>query len=203
MNSSSPWDSITFGQVAVSVVTFGALLALGFYEASTRDNILFHQVLNTVRVTMVLFGVAMCLFVLPGTSDQRTTYWLLFWTVSFLSYVVHVFVAFGFYFHASFSEFYGAQGAFVATTNLVITVWWLLDVVLSWTTIRAAWVTTQRIGIHVLILLTFFVSTVIFHAADNKETIVIVLGVLQALAVLICYVIRLRTPKGSQMQISS
>jgi hypothetical protein len=196
--------NISPGQVAVSVVIFGVLLVVAFMEAQTRQNVLFHQVLNTVRVTMVLFGVATCLYVLPGDSQQKFSYWLLFWSLSFLSYLIHVYFSFVLYFHGSFSDFYTAQGAFVATTNLFISAWWLCDFILAWFGDSSLpWIRVQRTGIHLLILFTFFLSTVIFHAVDNKETFVVVLGVLQALSVLIAFIIRLRAKKVTVSAASS
>ncbi len=187
------WRNISFSQVAVSLFIFGVLLVVAFVEA---ENVLFRQVLNTVRVTMILSTVAMCLFALPGESDTKTNYWLLFWTSSFASYVVHVYFSFALFFHGSMSEFYAAQGVVVATTNLVITVWWLLDVLLSWFTgSNARWIVVERTAINLLVLFTFFLSTVIFHAVDNKETIVIVLGLLQGLLVLVCWIVRLRAQR--------
>jgi len=193
--------SISAGQVALCAVTFGVLLAIAFWEAQIRENILFHQVLNTVRVTMVLFGVAMCLFVLPAASEERETYWLLFWTASLVSFLVHVYVSFVVYFHGSLHEFYTTQGALVATVNIVTTAWWLFDVVLSWfSTSSAKWISIQRTGIHVLILFLFFLSTVILHSVDSKETFVVVLGVVQALSVLVCFIVRIRAGSKAVLQ---
>lgn len=193
---SDPRKDISLGAIAVSVVSLAGLFAVGFAEAGTRENVLFHQVLNTVRVTMVLFAVAMCLYVLPDQSGRKLNYWLLFWTVSFASYVVHVYFSFVLFFHASIQEFYTAQGPWVATTNLVVTAWWLTDFLLAWFTDSGArWIMVERTVINILILFLFFLSTVILHAVDNKETVVVVLGVLQALSVLVCWVIRLRTQK--------
>lgn len=192
---------ISLAQVALCVAALGILLIAAFVEAQTRQNILFHQVLNTARVTMVLFGVAMCLFVLPGDSAKKDIYWLLFWTVSFVAYVIHVYFSFVLYFHASMREFYAAQGALVASVNLFVTAWWLLDILLSWfSTSSAKWILLQRRGIHILILFLFFLSTVILHSVDNKETFVVILGIVQTLAVLICFIIRLRAGSKAALQ---
>ena len=186
--------SISPVQIAVSAGSCAVLLSVAFLEAQTRQDILFHQVLNTVRVTMVLFGVAMCIYVLTYNVERTSGYWLLFWSLSFLSYLIHVYFSFFLYFHGRISEFYSAQGAFVATTNLFITAWWLLDFLLAWFgDSRVTWIRAQRMGIHLLILVTFFLSTVVFHAVDHKETFVVVLGVFQALSVVIAFIIRRRT----------
>jgi len=192
-----PRKNIPPGAVAVGAVSLAVLLALAFVEAGTRDNVLFHQVLNTVRVTMVLFGLAMCLYVLPGESQTRMNYWIVFWTVSFLSYAVHVYFSFVLFFHASMEEFYRTQGPLVATTNLLVTAWWLFDFLVAWVSDSSPrWVSVERTVIKIVILFLFFLSTVILHAVDNKELFVIVLGAVQVLAVLVCWVIRLRTPKS-------
>ncbi len=193
---SDPRQNLSFGVITLSVTSLALLLVVAFVEAETRENILFHQVLNTVRVTMVLFGVAMCLYVLPDESGKRMNSWLMFWTVSFVSYVIHVYFSFVLFFHASIQEFYSTQGALVATTNIVVTIWWLLDILLAWFTDSAPkWITVERTTIKLIILFLFFLSTVILHAVDNKETVVIILGAAQALAVLVCWVIRIRALK--------
>ena len=55
------------------------------------------------------------------------------------------------------------------------------------------WISIQRTSIQVLIWLLFFLSTVILHAVDQKQLFVIILGVLQTVAILICLAIRLLT----------
>ena len=187
-------SQITSGQYLWVAVLVILLMAIAFLAAAATANVLFSQVLYTVRVTMVLFTITMCLYVLPKASTKRANDWLLFWSASFLSYAIHVYYSFFKFFHGSIAEFYGAQGAFVATLNVIVTVWWLFDMVVVWVTdSMSKWISIQRTSIQVLIWLLFFLSTVILHAVDQKQLFVIILGVLQTVAILICLAIRLLT----------
>jgi hypothetical protein len=183
-------SQITLGQYLWVAMLLAILVAIAFLAAAVSANVLFSQVLYTVRVTMVLFTITMCLYVLPHASTQRANYWLLFWSASFVSYAIHVYYSFFKFFHGSITEFYGAQGAFVATLNVIVTVWWLFDMVVVWGSDSVPkWMRIQRTGIQVLIWLLFFLSTVILHAVDQKQLFVIILGVLQTVAILICLAI--------------
>jgi len=185
-------SQITLGQYLRVAVCLAILIAIAFLAASATANVLFSQVLYTVRVTMVLFTITMCLYVLPHASTYRANDWLLFWSASFLSYAIHVYYSFFKFFHGSIAEFYGAQGAFVATLNVITTVWWSFDMVVVWVTnVVPTWMRIQRTGIQVLIWVLFFLSTVILHAVDQKQLFVIILGILQTVAILICLAIRL------------
>lgn len=173
---------------------WGILTAVAVAAAQRTSDVLFSTVLNTVRITMVLFAVTMCLFVLPQRSEKRKNFWLLLWTFSFVSFAIHVGYSFFAFFHGSLREFYDSQGIFVATLNLFITAWWTFDVLMAWLSDSTArWVKIQRAGIHYLLWATFFISTVILHAVDNKQLFVIILGILQTVAILICLFIRFRT----------
>jgi hypothetical protein len=149
---------------------------------------------------MFLFNIAICLFILSGSSEILHKYWLLFWTGSFIAYAVHVYYSFFLFFNGSVSQFYEAQGVFVATLNVVISLWWLLDIVSIWlTNISGKWVTIQRYGIKILVFLAFFVSTVFLHAVDNKELFVIVMGYVLGVSVIICAIIRIVSNKKADL----
>lgn len=87
----------------------------------------------------------------------RTHYqaWLAFWTVSYVAYVVHLYV----------SAFWFFEGDFVAMTTtsrvsafwpgMVILAWWGVDVVIGLAKVQAKWVGVQRVVVHVLVFVLF------------------------------------------------
>lgn len=175
---------------------FLALMAFALLLAEQTERVLFYKILYTARTTMILFTPAMCLYVLPQQSQKKQNYWLLFWTFSFLSYAIHIYYSFFVFFHGSLAEFFADQGVAVATINLIITMWWAFEIVAVWAlSSPAKWLRLQRAAIQIIIAVTFFASTVILHSVDNKEPFVIVLGALQAAAILACVAIRITARK--------
>ncbi len=189
-------------EIVISVIVLILLNILVVSLANYRVNVLFFKILYTARLTMFLFNIALCLFILPGTSNLKMKYWLLFWTGGFLSFGVHIYYSFFIFFHGSITEFYTSQGVFIATLNLVIAFWWLLDIILSWiSNSDLKWVSVQKTGIHILLFITFFASTVIFNAVDNKETFVIIMGIILGVSSAICLYIKIKS--NSQKQVLS
>ena len=188
--------NLTVAEIIVSffvvvILNIGVLILSNF-----RDDFIFYKLLYTARLTMFLFNIAFCLYILPGTSETKYKYWLLFWTGSFISYAVHIYYSFFIYFEGSLSKFYDAQGVFVATLNVIATLWWLLDIILSWfSNSNTTWIWTQRTGVQIYLFILFFASTVILHNVDHKETFVVLMGVLLGISSAVCLFIRIRSGK--------
>ncbi len=190
---SSKLKSLSLNEIIISVLVLVILNVLAVKLAEYRENVLFFQLLYTARLTMLLFNIALCLYILPRPNYFRQKLWLIFWSGSFISYVVHVYYSFFIYFNGSMSAFYEAQGVFVATLNLVITAWWAFDIFITWFVNNdVKWIHIQKTGIHILLFITFFASTVILHAVDNKEVFVIIMGVILGVSSLICLYIRIK-----------
>ena len=193
MNTSEIRNKFTPALLSISLIVLILLNVLVIFIAQSQQNKLFYEVLYTARLTMFLFNIAVCLFVFQSRAYFAiNNYWMLFWTGSFIAYAVHVYYSFFLFFDGSLSNFYGAQGVFVATLNLVITFWWLFDIVLIWSLdLDKKWVTIQRYGINILVFLAFFVSTVFLHAVDNKELFVIIMGYVLGISTAICAAIQI------------
>lgn len=190
------FKTIAWREFLATGVLFLALMAFALLLAGQTERVLFYKILYTARTTMILFTPAMCLYVLPQQSQKKQNYWLLFWTFSFLSYAIHIYYSFFIFFRGSLTEFFADQGIAVATINLIITIWWAFEIAAVWAlSSTAKWLRTQRGAIQIIIAATFFASTVILHGVDNKEPFVIVLGALQAAAILACVAIRIAARK--------
>lgn len=185
------FKNLSWQELLSTGALFLALMGFALLLAEQTERVLFYKILYTARTTMILFTPAMCLYVLPQQSQKKQNYWLLFWTFSFLSYTIHIYYSFFVFFHGSLAAFFADQGVAVATINLIITLWWAFDIAAVWAlSSTAKWLRTQRAAIQIIIAVTFFTSTVILHGVDNKEPFVIVLGALQAAAILACVAIR-------------
>jgi hypothetical protein len=197
VNTSELRNKFSPASISVSLIILVILNLLVIFLAQSQQNKLFYEVLYTARLTMFLFNIAVCLFVFQSRGNPTINkYWMLFWTASFIAYAVHVYYSYFLFFEGSISNFYGAQGVFVATLNLVITFWWFFDIVLIWfSDLNKKWVKIQRYGINILVFLAFFVSTVFLHAVDNKELFVIIMGYVLGISTAICAAIQIFVKK--------
>lgn len=159
------------------------LIFIALFTARAHADKLNMEVINSARATMILFTAAIALYALPDEWPQRRNYWLLLWTFTFAAYLIHLYFSLFLLFHGSISSIFTIQGTLLATTNLIITAWWIFDVTLAWfSELEWSWIRFERTGLHVLLLITFFLMTVLGRT-DGKEPLVLFLGLLQVIAV--------------------
>ncbi len=176
-----PHYPISLLNFTCAFVPFALLLAGALLYAESTPDLVFYRTVYTIWATTVLVTPALCAFTLPSKSPRLRAIWLLFWSAAFIVYLVHAaYAVFGVY-HGSFDEFLAGQGVLPAVVNVVLTLWWALDVLLAWTRMDTPWINKQRIGAHFFIGLTFFASTVII-----KRGFINVLGLLMAASVVLC-----------------
>jgi hypothetical protein len=180
--------NITLGQVTATFVPFGLLLVAALMAAETALDLPFQRMIYSIWATMPLMIVALCLYILPGRTQARRNYWLLFWTFAYLMYLVHFYYAVVVHYHASISEVFQQQGIKIAGSNFLDTLWWGLDVILAWTIQRdVKWIRIERLLLNIYLPITFFVaSVVIFKGFVN------VLGYSMTAGILICLIVRIR-----------
>ncbi|NMG06507.1 cytochrome P450 [Brasilonema sp. UFV-L1] len=76
----------------------------------------------------------------------------------------------------------------IATSNLILILWWGLDVGLGWfSASQATWIKIQRIGAHIYIELSFLVATLILQQGFTRA-----LGIILAVAVVISLLVRVK-----------
>jgi hypothetical protein len=190
---------ITLGDFTIPFVSFGVLLGIALMAAETQMDLGMYRTIYTIWVTTALVTPALCAFALPGDSDRIRNAWLLFWTFSFIAYLVHAGYAFFSVYQGSIQEFLSGQGIPAAIINVVFTLWWALDVLLAWFYhAESRWVRIERVAAHIFIALTFFVSTVFL-----KHGFINVIGVVLAVSVIICLMMRFdsrRKPLKARVQ---
>jgi hypothetical protein len=186
------WKSLTLSQVTLAFVAFALLLSAALLGAEATTDLGLSRTMYTIWATTVLVTPALCAFALPGRSQTKANYWLLFWTVAFLAYAVHVYYAVFVEYHGSMAELLEGQGTFPAAINLIFTVWWAFDLVLAWAYADAAWIRIQRIAGHWFIGLTFVASTVFL-----KHGFINAIGLVLTVTVAVCLVLRLRARRAA------
>jgi hypothetical protein len=115
-------------------VPFGILIFIAIMAAELTQNLTYYRTIYSIWVTTALLIPAIFLYILPGESEKKTDYGLLLWTFSFFE-----------------------QGVAIATANLILTLWWGIDVFLGWFSDSSTkWIQIQSLGAHIYIVLTFF-----------------------------------------------
>jgi len=190
-------ERIGFVQFAIVYVPFGLLVTLALVAPERTQNPDLNRTVLTIWATTVLLIPSLCLFMFRGVSGTANNYWLLFWTFSFLSYLVH-------FYYGTFVQFDGfgdtlaKQGTLIAGTNFLLTFWWGIDVVLAWL-FRSppGWIWKQRVALNVFIFVVFIVADVFL-----KEGTIRSLGLVFAAVVGSCFLIRLyiASEKNAQVQ---
>jgi hypothetical protein len=144
-----------------------------------------HRAILSIWLSTLLLIPALCLYTLPTYSVAQSNYARLFWTFSFLAYLVH-------FWYAAFVIFGGIEGTWrnmrhpVAATNFVLTAWWGLDVVLTWLAppeARLVWLLQG--AARVFIFLVFVVTELFLRPTDIRY-----LGIILAVSVLWCFLVR-------------
>jgi hypothetical protein len=178
--------SISLAEFTTAFVPFAVLLGAALLAGEASLDPGFARTVYTIWVAAVLVTPALCAFALPGDSHRKRTTWLLFWTLSFIAYVVHMGYAIFAAYHSSWREFVQGQGVFPAIVNVVFTALWATDVSLSWFYHREAhWLRVERIATHVFVGLTFIASTVFL-----KHGFVNVIGVMLTGSIIVCLAMR-------------
>ncbi len=186
--------NFTLSQFAATFIPFGLLLVLALMGAETALDLPFQRMIYTIWVSLVLVIPALCLYILPGRTQVRLNYWLLFWTFAYVAYLFHFYYAVMVHYHASIPEVFRQQGIKIAGSNFVVTFLWGLDVLLAWFVRKdVKWIRIERLAANIFIPLVFFVaSVVIFKGFIN------ILGYAMTAAILICLIVRIHARMTGQ-----
>jgi hypothetical protein len=157
----------------------------------------YYRVVFTIWVAVILVTPALC-FHIFSRSDAPNSYWRAFWTFAFLAFLAHVYWAVSGTCGGNWQVVFNSQLASADYPECVVehpkpdfffTAWWGLDVLAAWViadTIKL--IRVQRGALHVLAFAMFFGATVL---ASKAGIVAHLLGIIMALVVLSCLVLRL------------
>jgi hypothetical protein len=168
--------------------------------------VVYYRIIFTIWVTTILVIPAFCFYVLKRPS-VRSDYWVLFWTVSYLAYLTHFYWSALVLFEGNFREIMHSK---LGTNpnpekvvdnpipDLILTIWWGLDVILAWIYVKNPRpVMIQRGILQVFAFGAFFGATVL---AAKAGIIAHLLGLLLLCAVSLSFTLRIiirRLDEGS------
>jgi hypothetical protein len=145
-----------------------------------------YRAILAIWLSTLLMIPALCLYALPARSAAQRRYALLFWTFSYLAYLVH-------FYYTAFVIFGGVEGTFahmrpwIAGTNFFLTGWWTLDVLLGWLVgAHRAWVRVEQTAARTFIFLVYVVTDLFL-----RPTFVRYLGIALVVSVVLSLLVRL------------
>jgi hypothetical protein len=196
---------VFFFFLALIALAHGGAELKGWMDARTATDThtklehttLYYRIVFTIWVTTALLTAALCFYIF-ARSGERNSWWLGFWTTSYLAFLCHLYWSIGVMFGFDFHELFHSQEG-VATDpervvqqpgpDLFLAAWWTLDVVLAWViSSDRKWVQVQRGALHLLAFSMFFGATVL---ATKASIVAHLLGILMAIIVTSVFVLRL------------
>jgi hypothetical protein len=171
-------------------------------EFPAPHSVVYYRIVFTIWVSTVLLTFALCFYALRR-PNAPSSYWVLFWTFSYLAYLLHFYWSAGVLFGWDFTSKDGILHSRIGTNpdpekvvcnpipDLVLTVWWGLDVLLAWLVFASPcpkWLRIERGAVSLFAFVVFFGATVL---AAKAGPVVRVLGVLMVVSVLLCYLVRI------------
>ena len=172
------WSPFALG---IAVVVFGAIVA---------DYGPFARTVYSVVLSFALAAPALWLFARDIFRYPLTPLWRLFWTLSFVAFVVHLYYGYFGLFGGDWQAVTASQTPTIAYLNLIVTALWGLDVVLAWIGVQGLWVLIQRTVAHLAMFGAAFTSSAILHEGIERLP-----GILLALVFAWGVYERLRSPR--------
>jgi hypothetical protein len=155
--------------------------------------VVYYRIIFTIWVTVVLVTPAFCFYVLQRPA-VTAVYWRLFWTFSYLAFLTHFYWAFGVLFGWDFQEMLHSKSGMNPNPekvvdnpipDLVLTVWWGVDVLLAWAITRNPTAVQLQRGLLQLVAFAMFVGATVIAPKAGVEARL--LGIVLFLAVTVCF----------------
>jgi hypothetical protein len=157
----------------------------------------YYRVIFSIWATIFLLTPALC-FHIFSRSTAANTYWRAFWTAAYLAFLVHIYWAVSRVCGGDVHVVFNSKVATAAfpecliehpRPDFLLAAWWGLDVVLAWLiTDNIKWLRAERGAVHMLAFAMFFGA---FVLATKAGIVAHLLGILMAILVLGCVLIRL------------
>jgi hypothetical protein len=167
-------------------------------EIPAPHTTVYYSIVFAIWVATALLTVALCFYALKR-SGVPSNYWVIFWTFSYLAYLVHFYWAAGVLFGWDFAAILGSKIGINPDPekvvcnpipDLILTGWWGVDVLLAWVIYSGnpRWLRIERGLISLFALVAFFGATVL---AAKAGPVVRVIGIIMLVSVLSCYLLRI------------
>lgn len=184
-------------------------------DIAEAERLNFHLTFFTAWTSLILTIPALCTVWFRRGSKVAAAYWIAFWTAGFIAYLLHFYWAVVIIFGGDWQSVMNSPRVSAPVLDMVLTVWWGIDVVLAWliwsklilsevqpgqiAKLLGRLVAIQSILIHLLTLVVFIAASLL----EGELLLSRLLGVVMAIPVIISLVIWFRRwSKGRQMATS-
>jgi hypothetical protein len=161
----------TLTEVTVAYTAFGLSVVAALLGAEVAPSLMRYRALYTLWAAAALSIPALCCYILEYGIRKRRSYWLLFWTFSFLAFLIHLAYA-----AASRSRF--------SWIEVLLAAAWAVDLVFAWSaTSRPGWERTGRVAVLVAVIAWLTWSTLGYR---EDGPMALRLGIALPAAAIIC-----------------
>jgi hypothetical protein len=163
----APWTRPGLGLFAASFFLFGVAIAVALLGPELSTNLELFRTLYAMGAAIALAVPAIFLYALGLDRPSLRNLWRLFWTFALVAYLVHLVYALVFLYKLHYLAERSAweamivhYGAALAAFNILISVWWFVDVVLAWCGPTRRWVALQRMVVQLLVVAGALVAVI-------------------------------------------
>lgn len=169
----TPWQRPSLGIFAASFFLFGVAIAVALLGPEVQNNLDLYRTLYAMGAAIALAVPAILLYALGLDRPSLRNLWRLFWSFALVAYLVHLIYAILLLYKLYYltgSSAWGAMlshyGLALAGFNILISVWWVADVVLAWSGLARTWITIERMVVQLLVVAGALVA--VTPAAENN-----------------------------------
>jgi hypothetical protein len=145
-----------------------------------------HRTFFTIWVALVLVIPALSFFPLRAQSALAARQWQVYWTVALVAFLVHFYWAVVVVYGFDWGRMLNSSRVSAPILDTVFALWWVADVVLLWKRREPTrWVEVQRVLVHVLAFILFFVGAAIEGELQISHALGFALGLAVAQSLVI------------------
>jgi hypothetical protein len=177
-----PPTGITLGQFTAAFVPFSLALSIALLWPETTLALDLNRTKATIWAASILLIPALSLYPFEALSTRVSNLAHLFWTFSYLIFLVHAYWAV-FVIFDGVADTFKQMGTKIAGMNFLLLIWWGIEVLLLWT-VRDRFAVFQ-VATRVFVFLVFAVTLLVLRGSGAVRLlgIVFVAAVLGSLAV--------------------
>ena len=153
---------------ALALLILGVgILAIVLYSVAAPSP-LYARTRGTALLALGLATPALGAYAFKAGRAELGAWWLQFWTFAFIAYLMHFWFGFVVTFDADPGAVGARQSYLVAVSNFTTTGLWMIDVIVAQFGLAGLVVGTMRLITHVIVLVSFVLSTVVFRSGATR-----------------------------------
>ncbi|WP_306116755.1 MULTISPECIES: hypothetical protein [unclassified Roseovarius] len=146
-------------------------------DVDDRNALALYQSAFTAWAALVLLIPAYWFYLTKGAGRQ----WFAFWLVSFIAYLIHLYVSAFLFFGGDFTWMTTSSRVSAFWPGMALIIWWAVDLVIAWRGMALRWFGIQRGVLHIATFVLFFGGS----AIKGEMIAIKLLGAVFAIAVVL------------------